>query len=82
MKGSMMNKKEKELNSRIGYKIREIRKKKNMSQEAVANIFNISYQQVQKYESGKNRISAARLILLLHFMKVSTREFFEKINAT
>jgi len=73
-----MNDQEKELNDTIGNKIRAIRKKRNISQETLASMFDISYQQIQKYENGKNRISAARLILLLHFMKVSTNVFFDE----
>lgn len=48
-----------------------------LSQMTVANYLNITYQQVQKYENGKDRISAARLWQLSLFYNIPIEDFFE-----
>jgi transcriptional regulator with XRE-family HTH domain len=45
----------------IGKKLRQLRNIKGLSQDALAKESGITFQQVQKYEKGVNRISAARL---------------------
>lgn len=45
----------------IGDKIRLLRKERGWSQKQLALELGISFQQLQKYESGENRMSAARL---------------------
>ena len=49
------------VNSYIGRRMREQRKKAGVSQQYVADILGVSFQQIQKSEKGTNRISAARL---------------------
>jgi transcriptional regulator with XRE-family HTH domain len=45
----------------IGERIREARIACGMSQGALGDLIGVSYQQVQKYESGHNRINGARI---------------------
>jgi len=45
----------------VGARIRENRTLQGLSQEELADALNISYQQVQKYEQGTNRVGASRL---------------------
>ena len=45
----------------VGNRIRQKRKELNFSQQQLARELHISFQQLQKYESGENRISASRL---------------------
>jgi len=45
----------------IGQKIRSVRVAKGVSQTTLANGLGVTFQQVQKYEKGANRISAGRL---------------------
>lgn len=45
----------------IGQKIRAVRVAKNISQVTLADGLGISFQQIQKYERGANRVSAGRL---------------------
>ena len=45
----------------VGARIRENRTLKELSQKELAGALNISYQQVQKYERGANRVGASRL---------------------
>lgn len=48
------------IDSHAGLRLREIRKAKGWSQEALAQAAGISFQQVQKYERGSNRMSLSR----------------------
>ena len=46
----------------VGNRVRERRRAIGMSQGALAKLLGISFQQVQKYETGANRISSSRLV--------------------
>jgi transcriptional regulator with XRE-family HTH domain len=61
----------------VGKKLREHRRMLEMSQQDVSELLGISYQQIQKYESGANRISAGRLYTLAYIMQVPVHKFFE-----
>jgi transcriptional regulator with XRE-family HTH domain len=50
------------IDKEIGLRIRAMRTDIGMSQEELGTVMKVSFQQVQKYEKGVNRISAARLI--------------------
>lgn len=56
----------------IGLRIRNVRKKARMSQETLGKALGISFQQIQKYENGVNRIGAARLVKAAGALGVST----------
>src|SRR3712207_2777138 len=45
----------------VGARVRTIRRARGMSQEALASAAGITFQQIQKYERGANRISASML---------------------
>jgi transcriptional regulator with XRE-family HTH domain len=49
-----------------------------MSQSAVADALDLTFQQLQKYEKGSNRISAGRLLRLANLLDVSVLYFFEE----
>ncbi|WP_182422400.1 helix-turn-helix transcriptional regulator [Aureimonas sp. ME7] len=49
------------VNSFIGMRLRETRSAKRESLQAVGNAVGVTYQQMQKYENGTNRLSAANL---------------------
>tara|TARA_R100001369_G_scaffold44802_2_gene70943 strand:+ start:1481 stop:1819 length:339 start_codon:yes stop_codon:yes gene_type:complete len=50
-----------EIDKFVGSKVKELRKQKKKSQSVLAEALGISFQQIQKYESGSNRISASML---------------------
>ncbi len=60
----------------VGCRIRERRTFLKISQEEMGEILGISYQQIQKYEKGDNRISASRLWDLAQVLEVSVEYFF------
>ncbi|MEW5816437.1 MAG: helix-turn-helix transcriptional regulator [Spirochaetota bacterium] len=61
----------------IGDKIREFRKQRNVTQAELAERINVSFQQVQKYEKGKTRISLQRLITIANALQIPVSAFFE-----
>jgi len=50
-----------------------------MSQSSLADKIGVSYQQVQKYEKGKNRISASRLWEICIALDLTPNDFFEDL---
>lgn len=67
-----------EFDIKIGKKIKSIRKLKGYSQARLGRELGVSWQQVQKYESGKNKISLEGLSKLLNILEVSIDAFFDE----
>ena len=61
----------------IGQNIRATRLARGVTQQELANRIGVTFQQVQKYEKGMNRISASRLQQAAHILDVSVPFFFE-----
>src|SRR5262245_38750047 len=64
----------------VGNRLRMRRLMLGMSQEAVAEALGLSFQQVQKYEKGMNRISSSRLQRAADFLGVEISFFFEGVS--
>jgi transcriptional regulator with XRE-family HTH domain len=64
----------------VGTKIRLRRRLLGMSQATVAGRIGISFQQLQKYESGANRVGASRLYQLARVLGVSPSAFFKGLD--
>ncbi|MEM9966988.1 MAG: helix-turn-helix transcriptional regulator [Pseudomonadota bacterium] len=64
----------------VGQKIKQLRTLRRMSQTDVARKLNLSFQQVQKYEIGSNRVSASRLFELAQILDVAPSYFFEGLH--
>lgn len=61
----------------IGHQLRLRRKMMGMSQADIAKRCGITFQQIQKYENGKNSVSAHRLYELSQLLQVSPLYFYE-----
>jgi transcriptional regulator with XRE-family HTH domain len=61
----------------IGSRLRSLRERRHLSLSAVGRGVGTTYQQVRKYESGDNRISASTLFRLAEMMEVTPSFFFE-----
>ena len=61
----------------VGRRIRAARLAKGMSQERLAESLGVTFQQVQKYEKGVNRVGAGRLHYLAKTLTVPISYFFE-----
>ncbi len=64
----------------LGARVRFARIEKKMSQGALGGQLEISFQQVQKYELGKDRISASQLLNIARILDKDISFFFEDIN--
>ena len=64
----------------IGSIVRFSRKVLNISQYSLSYDLEISFQQLQKYESDENRISASRLYDISKILKISPYFFFEGLR--
>ena len=65
------------IDKRVGAKVRMRRKALGMSQTDLADGLGLTFQQVQKYEKGANRIGAGRLLQIAGVLKVEPSFFFE-----
>lgn len=65
------------VDKRVGAKIKARRVELGMSQEKLADHLGLTFQQVQKYEKGMNRVGASRLQQIAEALKVSIPYFFE-----
>ena len=66
----------------VGKRLRLRRTLLGMSQEQLGAELNITFQQVQKYERGANRISASRLWDMSHILDVPISYFFDDMSET
>lgn len=68
-----------EIEQNIGRQLKMLRISKKISQKALAEMMGITYQQVQKYENGLNRISVSRLWQFCNIFEVSPDFLFDSI---
>jgi transcriptional regulator with XRE-family HTH domain len=61
----------------VGSRVRMRRMMLAMSQEKLGDALGLTFQQVQKYEKGTNRIGASRLQQIAHILQVPVSFFFE-----
>jgi transcriptional regulator with XRE-family HTH domain len=64
----------------VGRRLRLRRTLLGMSQEQLANAVGVTFQQIQKYERGSNRVSASRLYDISKVLGVPVAFFFEDIG--
>ena len=64
----------------VGSKLREKRRELGVSQEELANSVGLTFQQVQKYEKGLNRISCSKLHDFAKYLKTDIRYFFNGLE--
>ncbi len=72
----------KRVDEHVGERIRQRRTLLGLTQEQLASALDISYQQVQKYETGANRVSAGRLYEIAKHLDVEIGFFFEGLEPT
>ena len=60
----------------VGRRVRALRLERGMSQERLAFALKLTFQQVQKYEKGTNRIGAGRLQRIADILEVPVSTFF------
>lgn len=65
----------------VGSRIRQRRTLLGISQVALAEAIRLTFQQVQKYEKGTNRVSSSRLVDLANVLDVDVSYFFQEMGA-
>ncbi|MGD0143510.1 MAG: helix-turn-helix transcriptional regulator [Rhizomicrobium sp.] len=66
-----------EVDRHVGERIRRRRAEMGLTQEDLGRVLEISYQQIQKYETGANRISAGRLFEVASALSADVAYFFD-----
>ena len=69
------------LDAMVGARIRMLRVNRGISEAILAQRIGVTFQQVQKYERGANRVGASRLAQIASVLDVSIGEFFESSRA-
>jgi len=64
----------------VGGRIRLRRRALGMSQQNLADALGLTFQQVQKYERGANRVSASKLFQIAAFLQTPLSSFFEGLE--
>lgn len=58
----------------IGQRLRQLRMQIRMSQSEIADKLGVSFQQIQKYEKGVNRVSAGRLMQMCNLLETNPHD--------
>jgi transcriptional regulator with XRE-family HTH domain len=75
--GIMIKKTPNPTDKHVGSRVRMRRMMLGLSQEKLGDALSLTFQQVQKYEKGTNRIGASRLQQIAHFLQVPVSFFFD-----
>ncbi len=75
-----LSKRTAEADKRVGACVRAARVKAGLSQSRLAAELGITFQQLQKYEKGKNRIAVSTLLLIADALSLPVHGFFEAIE--
>ena len=70
------------IDKEVGSRVRMRRMSIGMSQEKLGDMLGLTFQQVQKYEKGMNRISVARLIEITRILGVDIHFFLDGVTST
>jgi len=69
-----------DIDRHVGSRIRERRIMLGLTQQEMADLIGVTYQQAHKYERGINRISAGRLFAVAQILSVDVSHFFEGLG--
>jgi transcriptional regulator with XRE-family HTH domain len=69
-----------EIDRHLGKRLRQRRRTLGLTQQQIAEAVGVRFQQIQKYECGANRISAARLWLLAKALEAPVGAFFDGLS--
>lgn len=69
------------VDTHVGRRLRLRREILRLSQEQVATAIGVTFQQIQKYEQGRNRVSASRLYDICRVLNMPVTYLFQGLNA-
>jgi len=61
----------------VGSRLRDLRKARGLNQQKLAVLVDLAFQQIQKYETGANRISVAKLFEIAAKLQVTVNYFYD-----
>ncbi len=64
---------------RVGTRLRQRREERDITQTVLGAVIGVSFQQIQKYEKAKDRISASRLYRAAQFLGIEINYFFDDL---
>jgi transcriptional regulator with XRE-family HTH domain len=64
----------------VGSRVRLRREELQITQQKLGSLLGLTFQQIQKYESGMNRVSASRLFEISRILLVDIKYFFEEVT--
>lgn len=64
----------------IGNQVKLLRLLRGYSRQQLANVIDVSNQQLLKYEAGENRLSVGRLLLIAKALSVNISYFYKKLD--
>lgn len=76
IRGNMRKKRPQAIDVLVGSNIRIRRLERKISQTKLAHAIGVTFQQVQKYEKGTNRVGASRLTRIANMLEVPVASFF------
>jgi transcriptional regulator with XRE-family HTH domain len=79
---TMATKGTREIDAEIGRRVRAARGAQSVPQTKLAEAVGVTFQQIQKYERGANRVSAGRLFDIAHVLRVPITYFFDGLKPT
>lgn len=68
-----------DIDKELGIRLKTLRKQAKLSQVQLAQALCITFQQIQKYEKGVNRITCSRLFMICKVLGCSPQDFFTPI---
>ena len=66
-----------DIDRHVGARLRQRRIMNGLTQQQMADLIGVTYQQAHKYETGLNRIAAGRLYVIAHVLGVDIGYFFD-----
>ncbi len=69
-----------EIDYHVGRRLRRRRRLMGYTQQSLAELVGVRFQQIQKYECGANRVSAARLFELAEALNIPVQYFYEGLS--
>jgi transcriptional regulator with XRE-family HTH domain len=70
-----------DLNIALGSRIRQVRQLRGMSQQELGRRIGVTFQQIQKYERGLNRIAVVTLLRVAEALRMSPEALIEDISS-
>lgn len=64
----------------VGRRLRQLRRQRGLTQARLAERLDLTFQQIQKYERGANRISASKLFDAAQVLEVAVAELFDGLD--